>query len=82
MMDYVINEWIEVRTDVMGGMPVLKGTRLDVETVIGYLLAGDAEEDIIAAFPSFNTENIKACKNFGIKMSGLKYSVVELKNVK
>ncbi len=81
-MDYIINEWIEVRSDVLGGKPVLKGTRLDVETVISYLLAGDTEDDIIAAFPSLNKENIKACRDFGIKMSGLKYSVVELKNVK
>lgn len=81
-MNYIINEWIEVRSDVMGGKPVIKGTRLDVETVISYLLAGDTEDNIIAAFPSLNTENIKACRDFGIKMSGLKYSVVELKNVK
>jgi uncharacterized protein (DUF433 family) len=37
-MDYQVNEWIEVRSDVMGSKPVLKGTRLDVETVISHLL--------------------------------------------
>ncbi len=67
----------------MGGKPVvIKGTRLDVETVISHLLAGDTEGDIIAAFPSLIAESIKACRDFGIKMSGLKYSVVELKNAK
>ncbi len=81
-MDYKINEWIEVRSEVMGGKPVIKGTRLDVETVISHLLAGDTEDDIIAAFPSLTSESIKACRDFGIKMSGLKYSVVELKNAK
>lgn len=79
-MDYQINEWIEVRSDTMGGKPVIKGTRLDVETVISHLLAGDTEEDIIASFPSLTAESIKACKDFGMKMSGLKYSVVEFKN--
>jgi len=79
-MDYQINEWIEVCSDVMGGKPVLKGTRLDVETVISHLLAGDTEEDILEAFPSLTIESINACRDFGIKMSGLKYSVVELKN--
>ncbi len=65
-----------------GGKPVLKGTRLDVETVISHLLAGDSEEDIIAAFPSLTIECINACRNFGMKMSGMKYSVVDLKNAK
>lgn len=81
-MDYEINEWIEVRSDVMGGKPVLKGTRLDVETVISHLLAGDTEEDILAAFPSLTVEGINACRDFGMKMSGMKYSVVDLKNAK
>ena len=81
-MDYQINEWIEVRSDVMGGKPVLKGTRLDVETVISHLLAGDTEEDILAAFPSLTVERINACRDFGMKMSGMKYSVVDLKNAK
>ncbi len=61
---------------------MLKGTRLDVETVISHLLAGDSEEDIIAAFPSLTIEFINACRNFGMKMSGMKYSVVDLKNAK
>ncbi len=81
-MDYQINEWIEVRSNVMGGKPVLKGTRLDVETVISHLLAGDTEEDILAAFPSLTVESINACRDFGMKMSGMKYSVVDLKNAK
>lgn len=81
-MDYQINEWIEVRSEVMGGKPVIKGTRLDVETVIGHLLAGDTESDVLKAFPSLTLESIKACRDFGIKMSGLKYSVVDLKNAK
>ncbi len=81
-MDYQINDWIEVRSDVMGGKPVLKGTRLDVETVISHLLAGDTEEDILAAFPSLTVEHINACRDFGLKMSGMKYSVVDLKNAK
>ena len=82
MMDYQINDWIEVRSGVMGGKPVIKGTRLDVETVISHLLAGDTENDVLAAFPFLSIESIKACRDFGMKMSGLKYSVVELKNIK
>lgn len=81
-MDYQINEWIEVHSGIMGGKPVIKGTRLDVETVISHLLAGDTEDDILSAFPSLTSESIRACRDFGMKMSGMKYSIVELKNAK
>ncbi len=50
-MDYQINDRIEVRSEVMGGKPVIKGTRLDVETVVSHILAGDTEKDIREAFP-------------------------------
>jgi len=80
-MDYQINERIEVREGVMGGKPVIKGTRLDVETVVSFLLAGDTEKDILEAYPFITVEDIKACREFASKMSGLQYSVVELKNV-
>ena len=80
-MNYEINEWIEVRSDVMGGKPVLTGSRLDVETVVSHILAGDTEDEILSAFPSLTVEGIEACKEFGRRMSSLEYSVVALKNI-
>ncbi len=35
-MDYEIAERLEVRSEVQGGKPIIKGTRLDVETIISY----------------------------------------------
>ena len=80
-MDYQINEHIEVRSGVQGGKPIVKGTRLDVETVVGHLLAGDTEQDILEAFPFITAADIEACREFASKMAGLHYSVVALKNV-
>lgn len=79
-MEYQINEHIEVHSGIMGGKPIIKGTRLDVETVISHLLAGDTEQDILEAFPFITPEDIRACRDFGSKMAGLKYSVIEFKN--
>lgn len=79
-MQYQINEHIEVCSEVMGGKPVIKGTRLDVETVISHLLAGDTEQEILEAFPFITAAAIDACRAFVSKIAGLKYSVTELKN--
>ena len=79
-MDYQINDRLEVRSDVQGGKPVIRGTRLDVETIVSHLLAGDTETEILDAFPFITAEDINACKEFALKMSSLKYSIVDFKN--
>jgi len=79
-MDYRINDRLEVRSDVQGGKPVIRGTRLDVETIVSHLLAGDTETEILDAFPFITAEDINACKEFALKMSSLKYSIVDFKN--
>ncbi len=81
-MDYEINERLEVRSGVQGGKPIIKGTRLDVETVVSHLLAGDTESDILEAFPFISVKDINVCKEFALKMSSLEYSIVEFKNAK
>ncbi len=80
-MDYQINDRIEVRSEIMGGKPVIIGTRLDVETVVSHILAGDTEKDIREAFPFITAEDIEACREFASKMAGLKYSITELKSI-
>jgi uncharacterized protein (DUF433 family) len=81
-MDYKINDRLEVRSGVQGGKPVIKGTRLDVETVISHLLAGDTEANILEAFPFITADDINACKDFALKMSSLEYSIIDFKNAK
>jgi uncharacterized protein (DUF433 family) len=36
---------------VRSGKPVIKGTRVDVATIIGHLAAGDTFDDIMANYP-------------------------------
>jgi len=81
-MDYQINDRLEVRSDVQGGKPVIRGTRLDVETIVSHLLAGDTETEILDAFPFITAEDINACKDFALKMSSLEYSIIDFKNAK
>jgi uncharacterized protein (DUF433 family) len=49
---------------VCGGEPVFKGTRVLLRTVLASLAAGDATEDILAAFPSLKADDVRAAIAF------------------
>ncbi len=51
-------EWL---ADVCNGKPVVKGTRITVETVLSHLSAGDTIEDVLEAFPVLKREHILDC---------------------
>lgn len=55
------HERIEVRTDVLTGKPVVKGTRLSVDFVLGLLADGWAEKEILDDYPGLVVEDIRAC---------------------
>ena len=43
-----------------GGQPVVKGTRVLVRTVLGYLAHGETTEVILRDFPSLTTDDVRA----------------------
>jgi uncharacterized protein (DUF433 family) len=55
---------ISVNPKVMGGKPVILGTRLTVEFILGELALGETTEEILAEYPSLVKEDIQACLFF------------------
>lgn len=47
--------------NILTGKPVIRGTRLSVEFVIGLLADGWSEADILANYPGVTGEDILAC---------------------
>jgi uncharacterized protein (DUF433 family) len=47
--------------NVLAGKPVIRGTRLSVEFVIGLMADGWSEADIQANYPGIRHEDILAC---------------------
>lgn len=43
------------------GKPCVRGTRISVGDVLGYLAGGMSEGEILADFPQLTTEDIRAC---------------------
>lgn len=54
-------ERITVNPQIFGGKPIIRGHRLAVEHVLGMLAAGDAANDILAAYPWLEADDIRAC---------------------
>ena len=52
---------IEVNPDVLSGKPVVRGTRLAVELILGLLAAGETESDVLADYPRLTREDLLAC---------------------
>jgi uncharacterized protein (DUF433 family) len=53
---------IEINPEIMGGKPVIRGTRVPVETVLRKLGAGLAPDEIIADHPRLTAADIHAAQ--------------------
>ena len=59
-----MHERISMSPDVMGGKPVVRGTRIPVEIVLRKLGAGISPEEIIKDHPRLTLEDIRAAQTF------------------
>ena len=57
--DYIVSS-----PDVIRGKPRIKGTRIPVSLILGYLAAGDNVEKIIQEYPDLDKEQIAACLDY------------------
>jgi uncharacterized protein (DUF433 family) len=52
---------IALDAGVLGGKPVVRGTRLSVEFIIGLMAEGWAEPDILTNYPGLTHDDLAAC---------------------
>jgi uncharacterized protein (DUF433 family) len=52
---------IALDPEVLAGKPIIRGTRLSVEFVIGLMADGWRESDILANYPGVTHDDIIAC---------------------
>ncbi len=55
---------ITVDPDILGGKPVVKGTRLAVEFIIGLLAADWSETEILRNYPGLTQADLVACARY------------------
>jgi uncharacterized protein (DUF433 family) len=62
-------EFIESTPEVLHGKPRIKGTRVPVSMILGYLAAGKSADEVIADFPGLTNDKIKACLDYARELS-------------
>jgi uncharacterized protein (DUF433 family) len=50
--------------EVLGGKPLIDGTRIPVALILGYLAAGNTHEEIMKEFPDLTLTDIAACLDY------------------
>jgi uncharacterized protein (DUF433 family) len=53
---------IHIDPKVMGGKPVIRGTRIPVELVLRKLAEGASVEELVDGYPSLTPQDIEAAK--------------------
>jgi uncharacterized protein (DUF433 family) len=62
-------EHIESTPDVLRGKPRIRGTRIPVSLILGYLAEGYDAEKIIAEFPDLTGQHIAACLDYARELA-------------
>ena len=69
---------IIVDPDICNGQPVIKGTRITVQTVLGFLGAGDSIDDVLEEYPTLTREQVLACLRFSADLLSHHFTVREV----
>ena len=68
-------EHIESTPDVLRGKPRIKGTRITVSLILGYLAADRTFDEIIVEFPELSKEQVFACLDYARELSEFEVTV-------
>ena len=64
----LLPERICVDPEILGGKPVIRGTRLAVEFVLEILAAGETEQYLLSNYPGLTREDILACLSYASRL--------------
>ncbi len=73
-----MSEHITIKADVCNGRPVVRGTRITVQTVLEFLAAGDSIEDVLEEYPRLTRADVQACLDYASRVMGNHFSVVQV----
>lgn len=65
-----MEERVAIDPDVCNGRPVVRGTRVAVQTILEFLGAGDSIEEVLEEYPSLTREDILACLQYSSRLMG------------
>jgi uncharacterized protein (DUF433 family) len=73
-----MTERIIIDPQICNGRPVVKGTRITVQTVLEFLAAGDSVADVLEEYPSLTKEDVNACLGWVSRLMSTHFQFVAL----
>jgi len=68
-------DYIDSDPKILRGKPRIKGTRIPVSLILGYLATGYNPQQIITEFPDLNPEQIAACLDYARELAEFEVAV-------
>ncbi len=73
-----MTEGIIIDPNICNGRPVVKGTRITVQTIMEFLAAGDSEDDLLDEYPSLTRDDIRACMGWASRLMANHFQIATL----
>jgi len=73
-----MEERIAIDPVVCNGRPVIRGTRITVQTVLEFMGAGDSMEEALEEYPSLTRDDVLACLKYSSRLMGNHFRVGSL----
>ena len=61
---------------ILGGKPVISGTRMSVETILELISSGMTMNDLLKEYPFLKKEQVQAAINYAVKLVGKEESYI------
>jgi len=69
---------IIIDPDICNGQPVVKGTRIAVQTLLEFLGAGDSIDDVLEEYPSLTRQDVLECLQFSAELMKHHFTLQEV----
>jgi len=73
-----MSDRIVIEPDVCNGKPVIRGTRITVQTVLEFLSAGDSIEEVLEEYPALTRDDVLACLRVSSELLGHRFNVLKV----
>ena len=73
---WYVPDRITTHPDICNGRPIVRGTRIAVQSVLEFLAAGDSVDDVLAEYPDLTRADVQACLDYASRLMANHYSIV------
>lgn len=64
-----VGDRIAIDPEIMGGKPVVRGTRIPVDLVVRFLSVKSDQDELFRAYPHLTPDDVKACLDYDRRRS-------------